>query len=167
MTSETNSLAAVECSLEQLAALAGVSGRHVRRLLGEIPQTRRGRWALGPAVAAILEGLSAGPAGDSLTRERTRLVKAQADKAELEFAAARKAVAPLAEIQRVQERSCILIRNRMLQIPQRAVTQIVAERDEAKIKAVLTAEIKLALTTAANEIPGELEENHDDDEIDE
>lgn len=168
-TDQADSIASLECSLDQLAALAGVSSRHVRRLLGDTPQTRRGRWALGPAFAALMDGLAGGPAGGDLTKERTGLVRAQRMKAEMEYALAKKDIAPIWQMERAMEKRMAMIRARMLQVPQRACIQIVGEKSDARIKAVLGDEIKLALRDAADEeltpemIGEEPDENDDTD----
>lgn len=140
-------LADLTCTADDLAALAGVSARHIRRL--PIPKAGRNRYLLADAIPALIEAMSGGDAGAELTRERVRKTRADADLGELELAKARTEVAPLSEIGRAWERYTAQIRARMMQIPQRAVVQLVGERDEARIKAVLTNEIRLALTAAS------------------
>lgn len=158
----------LECTIEQIAALAGVSPRHCRRLLSDTPQLRRGRWKLGPAVAAIVEGLAGGSGGESLTAERTRLVKWQADRAEMEFLVAKGELAPISQMQRGWEKRCALIRARMLNIPRRTVTMLIGETDERRYKAILTDEIKNALTDAADEelSPEDIEDDTTDENDD-
>lgn len=135
------------CTADDLAALAGVSARHIRRL--PIPKAGRNRYLLADAIPALIEAMSGGDAGAELTRERVRKTRADADLAELDLAKARAEVAPLCEITRVWERYTSQVRARMMQIPQRAVVQLVGERDEVRIKSVLMGEIKLALSTAS------------------
>lgn len=163
MTSHTDNIAAVECSLDQLAALAGVSSRHVRRLLAETPQTRRGRWALGPAFAAMLDGMSGGASSADLTAQRVRLVKAQADTAEMRFLEAKNDLAPIEQMARIWELRCAIIRENILRVPARSILQLLNEGDESTWKAKLRAELVLALEQARDtEIPPEQLEERDD-----
>lgn len=161
-------LADLTCTADDLAALAGVSARHIRRL--PIPKAGRNRYLLADAIPALIEAMSGGDAGAELTRERVRKTRADADLAELELAKARAEVAPLSEITRAWERATVQIRARMMQIPQRAVVQLVGERDEARIKAVLTGEIRLALTAASEpeiteaDLDEDLAKNDDQDD---
>lgn len=156
-------LPTLECTAEQLGELLGITPRHINRLIGHL-KVARGRWTLGTALPALVEAISGGPAGGDLTKERTRLVKAQADRAELEFALARKEIAPLSEMTRAMDLRCGMIRARMMAIPARTLTMLIGEKDEARFRAVMTAEVKLALTEAAAE---ELDPQmlDDDDEV--
>lgn len=151
MTSHTDNIATLECSLDQLAALAGVSSRHVRRLLAlaETPQTRRGRWALGQALPAIVEGLAGGPAGGDLTRERTRLVALQADRAALQLAREKGQVALLDEVERAWALRNALVQTNIMRVPERAILQLLGETNEPVWKQRLRTELKLALKQAA------------------
>lgn len=154
---------ALSCTAEELAALAGISARHIRRL--GIPKAGRNRYLLADAVPALIETMSGGDAGAELTRERVRLTKAQADKAELEYAKAREEVAPIAEMQRAWMRQSAMIQARMMQIPQRAVVQLVGETDESRVKAVLRNEIAAALQSASEEesTPEDVEDEPEND----
>lgn len=143
-------LSSIAVTAEQLGELLGITPRHVNRLVGHL-KVARGRWTLGMALPALVEAISGGPAGGDLTKERTRLVKAQADRAELEYALARKEVAPLSEMTRAMDLRCGMIRARMMAIPARTLTMLIGEKDEARFRAVMTAEVKLALTEAAAE----------------
>lgn len=68
---------------------------------------------------------------------------------ELDLAKARGEVAPVAEFERVQAARYALVRANCLNIPSRAVLQLLGETDEATFKRKLRAEIVLALDTAA------------------
>lgn len=87
---------------------------------------------------------------------RTKRAKMLA--AELELAKARSEVAPVREFERVQAARWAMVRANCLNIPQRAVLQLLGETDEATFKKKLRAEIVLALETAASaalEVPTE------------
>lgn len=168
MNTQTDNVASLECTLDQLAALAGVSSRHCRRLLGETPQSRRGRWALGPAFAAMLDGMSGGASSADLTAQRVRLVKAQADTAEMKFLEAKSELAPIEQMARIWELRCAIIRENILRVPARSILQLLNEGDEATWKAKLRAELVLALEQARDtEIKSEQLEGPDEIEPEE
>lgn len=141
----------------ELAALVGVSARRIRQLAeaGTLERAERGRYQLGPALRAMLEQASG--SGSELQRERIRKLRADADLAELELAKQRGEVAPLAETEEVWRRFCGLLQANMMQIPRRAVLQLLGCTDESEFKAKLTEEIRLALAAAAEAGP-ELED---------
>jgi len=153
-----------------LAALVGCSARYVRKLAseGKIHRVGRNTFVLGDALQAVIQEMTAGGgSGKQLMQERVRKLAADATLSELTLAKAKGEVALISEFERAQTIRFALIRARMMQVPQRAVVQIVAERDETKIKAVLFAEITEALTDAADEELDEAdinEENQTDDE---
>ena len=80
---------------------------------------------------------------------RQRRLKADTEKAELELAKAKGDVAPIAEFEKASARMDAIIRQNMQNIPQRVVTQLIGETNEARFKSVLMAEIRLALESAA------------------
>ncbi len=142
-----NAVSDIEVTAADLGALFGLSDRHVLRLIGTT-KIARNRYRLGDATQALLEALTSTDDGAALTKERKRLVKAQADRAELELAKEKGEVAPLAEIERGWAKTMALIQARMLQVPSRAAVQIIRETDEGRIKSVLTSEIRQVLTDA-------------------
>ena len=140
-------LTEITCTAEDLGALAGVSARHIRRL--ELPKVGRNRYSLAASLPALIEALSGGDAGAELTMERVRLTKAQADRAELEFAKARGDVAPLDQIELAWSRMFAAIRANIMNVPARTVLQLLGETNETKFKATLRAELTLALEQSA------------------
>lgn len=142
-------LLALEVTDAELGALAGVSARRIRQLAeqGTLTRCRPGRFPLGEAFAALLEEASG--QGSELNRQRTRKLRADADRAELELAKARGEVAPISEMESVWQQACGVIRANMLQVPRRVVTSLIGETDERRFRDVLTDEITLALATAA------------------
>ena len=151
-------LGALEVTDTQLAKLAGVSARRIRQLAeqGTLQKVRLGRYLLGPAFSALIEEASG--KGSELQKQRTRKVRADADLAELNLARELEQVAPIAEMQKVWDHQCVLIRTNMLNIPRRVISSIVGESDERKIKAILTDEIKQVLRDSAEQHPPENEE---------
>lgn len=136
----------------QLAAIVGVEPRQIRRYAeaGTIERDGRNRYKLADAVQALMAEASG--SGSALTRARTRKVEAEATITELELAKARGEVATIEQFTKVQAHTAALIRTNCLNVPSRAVTQLIGETDETRFKAVLRAEIIGALKSAHTEI---------------
>lgn len=112
------------------------------------------------------EGSGEAVADESELRRRRLL--AETEKAELELAKAKGDVAPILEFEKASARMDAIIRQNMQNIPQRVVTQLLGETDEARFKSVLMAEIRLALESAAEgefDLDGEGEEEEFADDI--
>lgn len=92
-----------------------------------------------------------------------RTKRAKMLQAELELAKARSEVAPVREFERVQAARYAVIRQNMMNVPSRAVLQLLGCTDEAEFKDKLRKELALALETAAN---AGLDLAEDDDEQD-
>lgn len=90
--------------------------------------------------------------GESVADEaelKRRKLAAETAKAELELAKAKGDVAPIREFERAQSMMMAAIRANVMQVPSRAVLQLLGETSEAEFKAKLRAELVLALETAA------------------
>lgn len=94
---------------------------------------------------------------------KRRKLAAEAALAELELEKARGDVAPVKEFERVQARMMATIRANILNVPARAVFQLLGETDEATFKAKLRAELALALEQSA-EASLDLEDEDDEDQ---
>lgn len=90
---------------------------------------------------------------------KRRKLAAETEMAELELAKAKGEVAMVEDFERVQAASMALIRSNIMNVPARAVLQLLGETNETAFKAKLKAELVLALTQAATE-----EIDIDDDE---
>ncbi|MBZ6381122.1 terminase small subunit [Sphingomonas sanguinis] len=144
---------ALEVSDADLAALFGVTPRHVRGLAqdGKFAKIGRNSYHLGDALRGFLESKkTSDSAAKRLIEERARKLSADADLAELNLAKAKAEVAPIAEFERVQGQLYSLVQANMLNVPSRVSMQIVGSTDEAHIKAVLRDEIISALKQAAD-----------------
>lgn len=86
---------------------------------------------------------------DDLQEIEKRTAKAKMETAELELAKKRGEVAPIAEFERAQASLMAAIRQNVLNVPQRAVLQLLGETDELTFKQKLRAELTLALDQAA------------------
>lgn len=93
---------------------------------------------------------------------KRRKMMAETEKAELELAVAKREVAPVREFERATAAIMAMIRQNVLTVPNRAVTQLLGCTDETEFKTKLRAELVLALETAA-----EAEIDISDDDSDE
>lgn len=92
---------------------------------------------------------------DDMDELKLRKQKAETELAELELAEKKGEVALIAEFERAQAMVFAAIRANIMNVPQRAVLQLLGETDERAFKEKLRAELILALETSAEE---ELEE---------
>lgn len=92
---------------------------------------------------------------------KRRKLAAEAERAELEVAKARGLVAPIREFERAQSMLMAAIRANVMQVPPRAVLQLLGCTDENEFKSKLRAELVLALETAAE---ADLEAEEEDEE---
>jgi terminase small subunit / prophage DNA-packing protein len=92
---------------------------------------------------------------DDLDKLKIREQKAKTELMELELAEKKGEVALIAEFERAQAMVFAAIRANIMNVPQRAVLQLLGETDERAFKEKLKAELILALETSAEE---ELEE---------
>lgn len=92
---------------------------------------------------------------DDMDELKLRKQKAETELAELELAEKKGEVALIAEFERAQSMVFAAIRANIMNVPQRAVLQLLGETDERAFKEKLKAELVLALETSAEE---ELEE---------
>ncbi len=92
---------------------------------------------------------AAGGAVDDLAEIEKRTARAKMERAELEVAQARGLVAPIDEFQRVQSAMMAVIRQNIMNVPQRAVLQLLGETNETTFKQKLRAELTLALEQSA------------------
>ncbi|MBE7043776.1 MAG: terminase small subunit [Ruminococcaceae bacterium] len=87
--------------------------------------------------------------GGDYREQKARLTKAQAEAAEIDLAKKRGELAPVEDFEKATEAIMRTIRNNMMNIPQRAITRLLGETEEARFKDVLKDEIVQALTVAA------------------
>lgn len=141
--------------LAAIAKLLMITERRVQQLSleGVIPRAERGRYELVPAVQGYIRYLRERTVGaDAADAEgethKSRLLRAQADKAEIETAALRGALVPGSEIARADERAMTALRDRLLAIPNACADRAVeaAGRGGAKsVAGVVRAEIVAAM----------------------
>ncbi|BAO20601.1 putative terminase, small subunit [Pseudomonas phage PPpW-3] len=95
------------------------------------------------------------------TELKRRKLAAEAESAELALAKAKEEVAPVREFERATAMLMAEIRTNIMNVPSRAVLQLLGETDETIFKAKLREELVLALETAAD---ADLTPPEDDDE---
>lgn len=137
------------------------------------PVKQRGRqgiaweFVLGDVIAWWGERERANAAGDDtgdVEELKRRKLAAEAGKAELEFAKARGDVAPVRDFERAQAKVMAAIRANVMNVPARAVLQLLGETNETLFKQKLRAELTLALEQSAlAEIDLEEDEGAGDD----
>jgi phage terminase Nu1 subunit (DNA packaging protein) len=98
---------------------------------------------------------------DDMDELKKRKLAAEAEMVELELAQARGEVASISDFERAQSKLNATIRQNMMNVPSRAVLQLLGETDETEFKNKLRAEIMLALEQSANE---ELDDPADGDD---
>jgi phage terminase Nu1 subunit (DNA packaging protein) len=92
---------------------------------------------------------AAGDAGDDIEEARRRKMSAEAALAELELAKGMGEVALIREFERAHAKLMAIIRANVMNVPSRAVLQLLGESDETVFKTRLRAELTLALEQAA------------------
>ena len=88
---------------------------------------------------------AAGDSGGDIEEARRRKMTAEAALAELELSKAKGEVAPLREFERGHNKLMAIIRTNVMNVPSRAVLQLLGETDETVFKTRLRAELTLAL----------------------
>ena len=96
---------------------------------------------------------------DDIEMLRIRKQKAETELAELELATKKGEVALIAEFERIQAMVFAAIRANVMNVPQRAVLQLLGETDERVFKEKLKTELVLALETSAE---SDFEDDEDD-----
>jgi phage terminase Nu1 subunit (DNA packaging protein) len=147
-----------------IAKLLDMTPRRVQQLVKEgiIPKPKsRGEYEIGPCVIGYIRHLNSmlnGEAGDLLT-EKTRLVRAQAEKAEFEIAQLKDSFVSLAKAERGWSALVVAFRAKMLTLPYRAAAFVI-NKSEAETERIITDMVYEALAELSNWKP-------DDDEDDE
>ncbi|HEY4370500.1 MAG TPA: terminase small subunit [Burkholderiales bacterium] len=136
-------------SESELAALVGVSARMIRKYVeqGILERAAPAKYSLGASLRALIE--NAADNSSELQRERTRKVRADANRAELAYAQAKKLVAPIEDMEAAMRNAFATIRTNMLAVPARVVNLIIRCDDESRVKEILRKEISAALGAVA------------------
>lgn len=134
-----------------LATLFNLSIRRIYQLAGEgiIPRADKGKYPLIECVQAYikyLQSLSLGPGGPiDLHSERTRLVRANADKSELELASMRGDFLPAQVVRVVWQDQVAAFRAKMLSVPTKLAAELIGIESKKQIEAITKRHIWEAL----------------------
>ena len=168
------------CKVGEIAEVLMLSERRIHQLVrqGIIPKAKRGRYELASAVQGYICYLeSRNPAiapsvGEEVfdyRRERARLTKAQADRAEAETAKITGEVVSVRQVERNLATLFAEVAANMRNIPTRVASALVGNTDEREVKTVLLREIDSVLTALADSDiliePSDDEEDADSGEI--
>ncbi|PZQ21176.1 MAG: DNA-packaging protein [Sphingopyxis macrogoltabida] len=155
-----------------LAEVMGVSLPTIDRWISEgCPYKTRGKkgiqWEfMVPDVVAWWGNRERESAAGTSTADENELKRrkllAETRRAELEFAKAAAEVAPVAEFERATARMLAGIRANVMNVPARAVLQLLGETNEVTFKQALRAELTLALEQSSA-IDFDLDDDADDD----
>lgn len=164
----------VKLNRSDLAAYLGVSLPTIDRMVKEgMPVVQRGgrgiewvfdsadvtRWQAERRVQQLM-----GDGPSALDEIERRTAQAKMVTAELEAAKARQEVALIGEFERAQARAMAEIQANVMNVPARAVLQLLGETNETVFKTKLKAELTLALEAAANAALSLDDENEEDPE---
>lgn len=139
-------------SASTLAKLFNLTERRVQQLAkeGVIPRAERGKYDLVGAVRGYVKYLQEraegrGVAPQDLHTERARLVKAQADKTEIEVAEMARALIPAERVIAAWEQLVAAFRAKCLALPSRLAPQLAAVNEIREIKDHIGAGVREAL----------------------
>src|ERR671913_163957 len=144
----------IEVSAPELGDWLGLTDRSVRDLAadGTIPRSRRGRYPLKVCVRAycahareVAAGRTSQDGELDIVAERARLAKEQADKLEMENAAARGELLPRGHVVSALQAVFARCRARLLSLPTKLAPLIVGEESPAVVQNRITQGVHEAL----------------------
>lgn len=146
-------------SAHEIATLLSLTERRVQQLAaaGIIPKSAHGQYEIHAVVKGYIGFLKYGGATDDgdgeaidFRRERARKMRADANRAELDYAVARNQVATVEEFEIAMTTAYSKVRGALRMIPPRCASKIGALKDEAKIAGIILAEVDKALEALAD-----------------
>lgn len=144
-------MAAQTFPLDTISKLLLLTPRRVNQLVNEgiIPRAERGRYELVAVVQAYVKYLREkavrGDISDEYANHRTRLLKARADMAEMEQAQLENKLVPTADIEQAWGEVLNACRAKLLAIPTKTATEVLASENINEIKAILKSAVTEAL----------------------
>lgn len=151
---EVKDLPSLPCTTADLAFLFGFTSlRRVQQLVTDGVIVKSGKdFILGDAVRSYCDYLKgAGSQGSAdLEAQRTRLVKAQADKQEIAVQLLLGDLLPAPAVLRAWSDLITVMKTRMLALPTKLSQRLVSVNDSAEIKSTLEIEVKAALEDLQN-----------------
>lgn len=135
-----------------LARLCKLSARRIRQLAEEgIIHKTGNKYDLAETFPKLLAHYKQGEGElkDPLKVAQLRKLEAEANIKELEFAEAKKLVAPIEHFERLQSFTMATLKQNVMNVPQRVVLTLLGETNETVFKTKLRAELVAALTKTA------------------
>ena len=150
-------MASTSVSVATLAKLFNITERRVQQLArdGIIPKAKRGEYDLVACVrgyVTYLQQAANGRTGDAAV-DRNRLLKAQADRAELECRMLMREVIPVLEIEESWARILKSFQSRLLALPMRLVQAAHTHSDQFAAEAAVRALLSEALSELSHYEP--------------
>lgn len=137
--------------VDAIAKLLNLTPRRIQQLAREeiIPRPEKGKYDLIRTVRGYVKYLQDRAEGRieprQLDDERTRLVKAQAERQELEIAALQRSLLPFDEVVAAWEQLVAAFRARCLALPSKLAPRLAVIHERRKVQDALTTEIREAL----------------------
>lgn len=146
-------------TVSALAKLLMISERRVQQLTkeGVIPKEGQGKYHLVPSVHGYLKLLQQRAAGASQPSdyhtEKARLVKLQADKAQIDLDILEEKLIFAADVQKAWENVLMAFKSKLMAIPTKAAPVIAAETQPGQIQQILDDLVRETLAELANYDP--------------
>ncbi|MBR8433837.1 hypothetical protein KDW37_24075 [Burkholderia cenocepacia] len=159
----------LEVSADVLAALTGMSRRWVfdRATDGTITRIGRGKFQLAESLPALIAFMTRGELGEEIDKARLRKLNADAARAEHALDVERRKYVLVDDVERAWGHLTMGLQRNLMNVPGRAVLQLLRETDEATWKQKLKAEIVSALEQNKADIFNMTKEDFYDEQDDE
>ena len=146
--------------VDEIAKIFNLDERSIQRLAkqGVIAKAARGQYDLIDCASAYIRHLqTTRPDQKDSHTEKTRLLTAQADRAEMETAQLRGTLVEVADVAEIVDNDYSTVRNRVLGIPSKCAPAVAATSDVREVRAIIEAECLGALEELSNDAIAELE----------
>lgn len=145
------------CTTKDLAVIYGCSVQYIGEMVknGDLPKPiRQNCHDVVKACQAMFEKVREESADNqsNLAAEKLRLTKAQARKAELEVLEITKILVPAKDVREAAFEKARLLRDQLLNIPNRIAPILAAERDSKKSHTILDKELRQCLESIAGDL---------------
>lgn len=142
-----NITAASTCTTAEIATILGISDRRVQQLTkqGVIKQQGRNEYNISEAVQKYISSIQ-GNTKKEFQEERTKLTKANREKAEIELQMLRGEIHHSEDVKKIMFDMLSAFRSRLLAIPVKAAPPLTAETELLAVQNILKAEIYDALS---------------------
>jgi phage terminase Nu1 subunit (DNA packaging protein) len=143
--------------LDTICKLLDLTPQRVNQLVKEgiVPRAERGRYELVPVVRAYVKYLrdravKGDVHGDGYSVQRTRLIKARADLAEMEKAQMENSLIPAEDVKEAWVEVLSACRAKLLSLPTKVAPEVFAAKELNDVKGILKETVNEALLELAN-----------------